>query len=79
MWRRKSKSVDPGIPEHIIRRVQMLAMPDLVMWSDQALSTTGRYLSMYNRSPSPDLIAEARIGAQVLLAIVEEIDRRAGV
>lgn len=79
MWRRKSKSVDPGIPEHVIRRVQMLAMPDLVMWSDQALSTTGRYLSMYNRAPSPDLIAEARIGAQVLLAIVEEIDRRAGV
>lgn len=74
--RRKEPVVEYGIPEHIIRRVSMLPTPDLVMWSDQAINTVGRYLTLYQRDPSPDVIAEARTGAQVLAAIVEEMDRR---
>lgn len=72
----RNKTVDPGIPEKIINRVQKMTHDDLVTWSDQAIYTTGRYLTAHLREASPESIDEARTGAQVLLAITDELKRR---
>ena len=72
----KTKAPPSQIPDHITRRVQSLSLPDLVMWSDQAIMTSGRYLTLWQRTQDPENLAEAVIGAQVLLAIVDEITRR---
>lgn len=77
MFGRAPKCADAGIPEHIIRRVQKMSDADLVLWSDQAIYTSGRYLSLFGRDPNTEYLSEARTGAQVLLAIVVEITRRA--
>ena len=68
-----------AIPDHITNRVRRLPGSDLVSWADQAIYTTGRYLTLYQRDPSSAHLSEARTGAQALLAIVEEIARRDGV
>ena len=76
MWRRQPQ---PGVlPKKIVDRVAALPTPDLIQWADQALYTTGRSLTSHMREHSPDMISEAVTGAQVLLAITEEIRRRSG-
>lgn len=75
MWR-KNSNVPSGIPQKIIDRVAVLPTPDLVQWADQAIYTTGRSLTSHMRENSADMLNEALTGAQVLLAITEEIGRR---
>jgi hypothetical protein len=72
----RPKTVDPGIPAHIVRRVEKMSRDDLVMWADQAIYTSGRYMTAYLKNPSPENLDEATTGAQVLLAIVNEMRRR---
>lgn len=79
MFGKRVTMVEHGIPDHIIRRVKMLSSPDLVLWSDQAINTAGRYLTLYQRDQDPATLAEAKTGAQVLLAIAEEMERRQAV
>lgn len=76
MWG-KRKDIPTGIPEHIVRRVGMLPTGDLVEWADQAIYTTGRYLTLHQRTRDLADLDEALTGAQVLLAITEEMRRRA--
>lgn len=73
---RRNKKVDTGISPKVLKRAAMLPSSDLVDWADQAISTTGRSLTAFQRERSPDMLAEAHLGAEVLLAIVEEIQRR---
>ncbi len=54
----------------------MLPTPDLTMWSDQAINSTGRALTLYNRTKDRALLDEAHMGAVAMLAIIEEIQRR---
>ena len=75
-WSFRRRSVDPGIPERIVNRVRKCATSDLVDWSDQALFTTGRELTAFQRDRKPEHLDEALVGAQVLLAITQEIARR---
>jgi len=72
----KAKAPPSQIPDHIVRRVQSLGMEDLILWADQALSTSGRYLTMWQRTRDPENLEEAATGAQVLMAIIDEISRR---
>lgn len=74
----RSKRVPTGISESIIKRVQKLPSSDLVDWADQAIYSTGRSLTAYLRERSPDSLHDAHVGAEVILAIVEEIQRRDG-
>lgn len=76
MWNKKPPVT--GIPPKITSRAQVLERADLTLWADQAISIAGRYLTMYQRSGDPAHLYEAQTGAQVLLAIVEEIRRRDG-
>lgn len=75
--RRAAPVVEPGvIPDNITRRVKVLPTADLVEWGDQAIYTTGRYLTLWQRRQEPSDLEEARVGAQVLMAIVDEITVR---
>lgn len=75
---RRNKRLPTGISEKITRRVGMLPSSDLVDWADQAIYSTGRSLTSYLKDRSKDTLAEAHVGAEVILAIVEEIQRRDG-
>lgn len=75
MWGRR-RGAAPVIPPQVSRRVAALASADLSDWADQAVYTAGRYLTLYRRSGDPKDLDEAATGAQVLLAIVEEIKQR---
>lgn len=74
MWRKRAPEVD----SKIAKRLSRLPEADLVAWGDQAIYATGRYLTAYQRERLPEYLDEARSGAEVLLAVVEEIRRRAG-
>jgi hypothetical protein len=74
----RNKRLPTGISEKITKRVGLLPSSDLVDWADQAIYSTGRSLTAYLRERSPELLKEAHVGAEVILAIVEEIQRRDG-
>jgi hypothetical protein len=74
----RSKRLPTGISEKVVKRVGMLPASDLVDWADQAIYSTGRSLTSYMRDRSPEALREAHVGAEVILAIVEEIQRRDG-
>lgn len=60
------------------QRVSKLSTPDLVSWSEQALYGIGRSLSIWQRSPeSKEFLEEARMGAEALHVVLEEIKARA--
>lgn len=73
MWRKQPKPADQT---KIQKRVSALSSHDLVAWADQCLYTTGRNLTAHQRDPMPEYLDEAESGAQVLLAVVQEIRRR---
>lgn len=73
MWSKKrSLTANPKID----RRVQKMARSDLMAWADQAIYSTGRSLTAFDREGDPAFLEEALTGADVLQAIVREIRRR---
>lgn len=72
MWRKRA----PGGDSKIAKRLARLPESDLVAWADQSIYSTGRYLTAYQRDRAPEYLDEARLGAQTLLEVVEEIRRR---
>ena len=73
MWRKRA----PEGSSKVAKRIARLPEADLIAWGDQAIYTTGRYLTAYQRERLPEYLDEARSGAEALLAVVEEIRRRA--
>lgn len=58
-------------------RVAKLSTADLVSWAEQALYGIGRSLSIWQRSPEQaEMLEEARIGAEALHVVLEEIKAR---
>lgn len=72
MWRKRSPEGDSKIAQRLSR----LPEADLIAWGDQAIYTTGRYLTAYQRERLPEYLDEARTGAEALLAVVDEVRRR---
>jgi len=72
MWRKRA----PEGESKIAKRLSRLPEADLVAWGDQAIYSTGRYLTAYQRERRPEYLDEARNGAEALMAVVEEIRRR---
>jgi hypothetical protein len=73
MRRRKEEREKTKLEE----RVSKLPTVDLVGWADQALYGIGRNLSGYQRDPSAkELFEEARMGAEALLVVLNEIKSR---
>lgn len=71
MWRKRSEP-----DTKIAKRMSRLSDSDLVAWGDQAIYSTGRYLTAFQRERAPEYLDEARVGAEALLAVVDEIRRR---
>lgn len=58
-------------------RVAKLSTPDLIAWAEQALYGIGRSLSSWQRSPEQEeMFEEARLGAEALHVVLEEIKSR---
>lgn len=63
-------------PEKLEKRVSRIPTAELEMWIDQSIYEIGRCLSGYTKSRDVFYIEEARIGAEALHAVVEELYKR---
>jgi len=77
---RRKRRPDARAPEKAVRRAQVLGTPDLYDWADATLYAIGRSLSESRKDrPEEDeefFFDNAASEARVLLALVEEIQRR---
>jgi len=60
----------------IERRVTRLPAADLSMWAEQTMSSTGSSFGLWQRRGEDADLAEARLGAEALAAILSELHRR---
>ena len=58
------------------KRVKTLPTSELLMWTDQIIYSTGRSLSAWQKSQHPASLGEARLGAESLFAIIDELSER---
>ena len=56
--------------------MKKIGTSELVLWSENALFAIGKNLTQWSRSGDPDLLEEAHIGAEALLAITTELKSR---
>jgi hypothetical protein len=61
----------------IEKRVEGLPTAELLSWADQAIYSIGRNLSNWQKSKDNFSLEEARIGSEVLHAIMESLNERA--
>lgn len=59
------------------KRVASISTNDLVGWAENALYVIGKEITHHQREKGPDALDEAKLGAEALLAIVEELQKRA--
>ena len=74
-WK-KPKSPNHEFSEKVLKRISMIATPDLTSWVDQALSETNRCMSSYESSKDPVYIEDALVGAEAIYALVSELHKR---
>lgn len=72
----KKKQAGPQLPGKLTKRVQKIGTTELVLWAENALFVLGKNLTHWERDRSPELLEEAHIGAEALLAITNELKRR---
>jgi len=61
----------------IEKRVDALPTAELLTWNEQALYSIGRNLSTWQKSHDSFYLEEARIGAEVVHAIMNSLSERA--
>lgn len=67
----------PREPTKAEKRAASLPTYELVSWADQCCSDVGRLLLDWSRDAARgELLAEARLGADALVVLVEELQRR---
>ncbi len=54
-----------------------IGTPDLIMWAENALFVIGKEITHHQRSKSEDALDEALLGADALVAIIKELQKRA--
>lgn len=57
------------------KRVSGISTPELTIWAENSLFTIGKNI-VGIRGGTPELLKEAEIGAEALLAIVQELIKR---
>jgi hypothetical protein len=57
--------------------VSGIGTPDLIMWAENALFVIGKEITHHQRSKSEDALNEALLGADALVAIIKELQKRA--
>lgn len=76
MFWKKPKNSTHEFSEKVLKRISMIATPDLSAWVDQALSETSRCMSNYETSKDPVHIEDALVGAEAIYALVFELHKR---
>lgn len=61
----------------IEKRVEKIPTAELITWVDQTLYSVGRNMSTWQKSQDKHSLEEARMGAEVLHAIMEALTERA--
>lgn len=75
----KKKQVGPQLPGKLLKRVEKVGTTDLVIWAENALFVLGKNLTHWEKDRTPELLEEAHMGAEALLAITNELKRRSSV
>lgn len=70
------KKVGRQQPTKLQKRVAGIATSDLIMWAENALYVIGKEITHHQRDKSFEALEEAHMGAEALLAIVKELQKR---
>jgi hypothetical protein len=63
-------------PTKLQKRIAGLSTSDLIGWAENALFVIGKGITHHPRDKDVTVLLEARMGAEALLAITEELIRR---
>lgn len=63
-------------PTKLQQRVEKIGTTDLVTWSENALYVIGKNLTHWQRTHEAELLEEAHMGAEALIAITTELKKR---
>jgi len=74
IFKRKSK-VTKELTK-VQRRVKSLPTQELLTWTDSIMYSVGRNLSSWQKTEYKDNLAEARLGAESLMAILDTLSER---
>lgn len=58
------------------QRVSKIGTSELVLWAENSLFVIGKNLTHWSREKSPELLEEAHMGAEALIAITNELKKR---
>lgn len=72
----KKKHADGRTMTKVEKRVSMLPTAELITWSDQVLYSVGRSISSWQRGQDKFSLDEAKLGTEVLTAIVNALEER---
>ena len=70
------KQDGPQQQSKLAKRVASISTPELVRWAENSLFVIGKDLTHWERERSPELLEEAHVGAEALLAITTELKSR---
>ena len=76
IFSRTKQRWDKPFSEKIAKRVAKIPTGELEMWIDQANYELGRCMSLYGKSKDIHYLNEARLGAESVHAVVEELHKR---
>jgi hypothetical protein len=71
------KKAGPQPSSKMQKRVSGIGTSDLVMWAENALYVIGKEITHHQRDKNVNSLYEARLGAEALLAITDELIKRA--
>lgn len=63
-------------PTKLEKRVSGIGTPDLIMWAENALYVIGKEITHHQRDKSEFALDEALMGAEALVAIIKELQKR---
>lgn len=72
----RKKQAGPQLPTKLMTRVAKIPTSELIQWSENSLFQIGKYLTHYQGDNNPDMLEEAHMGAEALLAITSELKKR---
>ncbi len=70
------KKDGPQQPSKLQQRVSKIGTSELIMWAENSLFVIGKNLTHWSKERSPELLEEAHMGAEALLAITTELKNR---
>ena len=73
---KKNSTWDKPFSEKVAKRVAKIPTAELEMWIENSIYEVGRCMSGYSKSRELFYLEEARVGAEAMNAVVEELYKR---